>query len=77
MREVIDGQHRLRTVLSYVAPELLPDFNLERDGFTVKKTHNKELAGKKFNELDDDTKPRFSIFNSVFMFFLLTWMTVR
>jgi hypothetical protein len=56
MREVIDGQQRLRTVLSYVAPELLPDFVPARDGFTVKKTHNKDLADKKFSDLDPDTK---------------------
>lgn len=56
MREVIDGQQRLRTVLSYVSPELLTDFDKTRDAFTVKRTHNKELAGKKFNELDPDIK---------------------
>lgn len=56
MREVIDGQQRLRTVLSYVVPELVPNFVANRDEFTVTKTHNKELAGKKFSELDPDTK---------------------
>jgi hypothetical protein len=58
MREVVDGQQRLRTVLSYVAPELLADFNQERDSFTVKKSHNSELAGKRFHELDNETKRR-------------------
>ncbi len=56
VREVIDGQQRLRTVLSFVVPELLADFNEERDTFVVKKTHNAELAGKKFKELDAETK---------------------
>jgi len=56
MRQVVDGQQRLRTVLSFVSPELLPDFDEARDAFTVKRTHNKELAGKKFSELDPDTK---------------------
>lgn len=56
VREVIDGQQRLRTVLSYIAPDLLPDFNEERDAFTVRKTHNKDLAGKRFKDLDTDTR---------------------
>ena len=56
MREVVDGQQRIRTVISYIAPQLLKDFDLSRDVFNIKKTHNKELAGKSFKELDDDTK---------------------
>ena len=56
MREVIDGQQRLRTVFSYVDPVCLKDFKNERDFFTVKKTHNKDIAGKSFGELDDDLK---------------------
>lgn len=53
-REVIDGQQRLRTIISYVAPDLLPDFDPKRDRFTVKRTHNDELAGKSFNQLAPD-----------------------
>jgi uncharacterized protein with ParB-like and HNH nuclease domain len=56
MREVIDGQQRIRTVVSYVAPQLLKDFDPSRDVFNIKKTHNKDLAGKSFKQLDDDTK---------------------
>jgi hypothetical protein len=56
MREVIDGQQRLRTVFSYVDPASLGDFRVERDSFTVKKTHNKDIAGKAFGDLDDDLK---------------------
>jgi len=56
IREVVDGQQRLRTVLGYVSPELLPDYNPTRDFFKVKKTHNKDLAGKSFDELDDELK---------------------
>ncbi len=58
VREVIDGQQRLRTIISFIAPNLLPDFNPDKDDFTVKKTHNKELAGKKFSELDEDIQNR-------------------
>jgi uncharacterized protein with ParB-like and HNH nuclease domain len=56
MREVIDGQQRIRTVISYIAPKLLKDFDPSRDVFDIKRTHNKELAGKSFKQLDDDTK---------------------
>ena len=57
-REVVDGQQRIRTVISYVIPNLLEDFNAGRDEFVISKSHNKELANKKFSELDDDIKQR-------------------
>ena len=57
-KEVIDGQQRLRTVLAYIEPSLLSDFNPERDDFTVQSTHNKELAGKQFKELSQDLQRR-------------------
>jgi len=56
IREVVDGQQRLRTVLGYISPGLLPDYTPERDSFTVKKTHNEDLAGKLFDELDAERK---------------------
>jgi uncharacterized protein with ParB-like and HNH nuclease domain len=55
-REVVDGQQRIRTVISYIAPLFIKDLNKERDIFTVKRSHNKELYGKKFSELLDDTQ---------------------
>ena len=55
-REVIDGQQRLRTVISYVAPGLLADYRPLVDDFTVSKSHNSTLAGLKFDELDIDSK---------------------
>lgn len=58
IREVIDGQQRLRTIIAYIAPELLEDFDSSIDDFLVKKTHNVELAGKKFDNLSDDAKDR-------------------
>ncbi len=64
IREVVDGQQRLRTVLSFVCPEYLTDYNPERDDFTVSKNHNKNIAEKKFNELDDET--RYKILNYEF-----------
>ena len=56
IRQVVDGQQRLRTVLGYVSPELLPDYDPSRDEFTVKRTHNMDLAGKTFKELDEESK---------------------
>jgi len=57
-RVVIDGQQRLRTVLSFVCPELLGDFDKDADGFEVLKSHNKEIAGKPYSMLPDDIKEK-------------------
>lgn len=46
IREVVDGQQRLRTILSFM-----------KDGFTISKKHNKIYGGLHFSELsaiDDD-----------------------
>ena len=51
-REVVDGQQRLRTVLSFVAPTLLTNHDPYRDDFVVSKAHNTEVAGKTFAGLD-------------------------
>lgn len=56
IREIIDGQQRIRTVLSFVCPEYLTDYNPIRDAFTVTKAHNKEIAGRSFSELDAEIK---------------------
>ncbi len=55
-REVVDGQQRLRTLLTYIEPEALADYDVERDRFEVRKTHNTELAGKGFKELPADLR---------------------
>jgi uncharacterized protein with ParB-like and HNH nuclease domain len=55
-REVVDGQQRIRTLVSYIAPSFIKDINPGRDIFTVKRSHNKELYGKKFSELPGDTQ---------------------
>lgn len=64
IREVIDGQQRLRTLISFIAPELLADFNPNRDDFTVSEAHNSVIANKKFKDLSEDDKQR--IFNYEF-----------
>lgn len=57
IRDVVDGQQRLRTVLSYLDPSCLPDYN-DADKFTVAKKDNPEYGGKTFAELDQETRQR-------------------
>src|SRR5687767_11913972 len=52
VREVVDGQQRLRTLIAYIDSKLLKDYDKEKDAFVVKKTHNPEIAGKSFGQLD-------------------------
>jgi hypothetical protein len=59
VREVVDGQQRLRTLLGFIAPTLLADFDPARDGITIRRTHNPELAGRSFDQLPDEYKHRF------------------
>ena len=58
VREVVDGQQRIRTLLSFIDKTLLSDWEAQRDEFTVTKAHNAEIAGKTFPELDGDYKQR-------------------
>jgi hypothetical protein len=55
-REVVDGQQRIRTVLAFLVPKLVKNFDPNRDDFTIKKTHNKDLAGKPFTDLPPEVK---------------------
>lgn len=43
IREVVDGQQRLRTILSYL-----------KDGFQISKKHNQDYGGVYFSQLHDD-----------------------
>jgi len=52
-REVVDGQQRLRTLISFIDPKLLKDFKKGQDDFSVKKSHNPEVAGMTFDKLDE------------------------
>lgn len=58
IRDVVDGQQRLRTLFSFIDPSSLADFDPQRDRFTVKRSHNRELAGKSFAELDPEWQGR-------------------
>jgi hypothetical protein len=53
-REVVDGQQRLRTLIGFIDPTALPDFDEERDAFLVIPTHNDAIAGKRFGRLDPE-----------------------
>ncbi len=53
-RDVVDGQQRIRTILSFVEPALVPGFDPARDEFTIDKAHNPELGGKGFGDLEED-----------------------
>ena len=57
-REVVDGQQRIRTVITYIDPKLLIDYKPQRDDFTVQLVHNEELGDKRFSELPHDLKSR-------------------
>lgn len=58
LREVVDGQQRLRTILSFIEPALLKDFDQAKDGFTVESVHNGDLAGHTFKELSSEIRQR-------------------
>jgi hypothetical protein len=58
LREVVDGQQRLRTLISYIEPKLLEDYDSEKDDFSVSRTHNKSLARKSFRQLSSKIKQR-------------------
>jgi hypothetical protein len=45
-REIIDGQQRIRSILDYIVNE----------NFSIKRSHNKEHGGKRYSELDPETK---------------------
>lgn len=56
-REVVDGQQRLRTVISFVAPSLLGEqFDPARDTFVIKGVHNREFGGMSFRDLPPDIR---------------------
>lgn len=52
IRQVVDGQQRLRTILAYVDIDCIDDAD-DWDRFTVLRSHNREYAGLSFQQLDD------------------------
>lgn len=54
--EVVDGQQRLRTLLAFIDPDALEDYDKEIDEFTVRRIHNREIANKPFSRLPREIK---------------------
>ena len=57
-REVVDGQQRLRTILSFIQPQSLPNYNAARDSFRIEEVHNKDLADRDFKDFPVEIKQR-------------------
>ena len=56
VREVVDGQQRLRTLIAFIEPTLLKDYDEDKDSFVVRKTHNEAIAGRTFRQLDSEVR---------------------
>lgn len=56
VREVVDGQQRLRTLFGFIAPDVLTDLDPSRDVFEVLSKHNTDIAGRPFARLPPDVK---------------------
>jgi len=54
LMEVVDGQQRLTTLLSFIEPGAFA----ASKHFTISKAHSRELAGKSFDELSGDLQRR-------------------
>ena len=54
-RAVVDGQQRLRTILSFVDPDCISDAD-EWDDFRLLRSHNAEYAGMSFADLPEDAQ---------------------
>ena len=50
LREVVDGQQRLRTIISYINPDILTDYDEGRDAFEIKRIHNPEAGGENLQQ---------------------------
>jgi hypothetical protein len=56
IREVVDGQQRLRTIFAFVEPKLLKDFKRDRDSFLLDKTYSPEFPDYTYNGLPKEIK---------------------
>ena len=54
-REVVDGQQRIRTVVAFVAPELIKD-SQPTDEFKISRSHNPGLGGSRYRDLPKATR---------------------
>lgn len=58
VRQVVDGQQRLRTLFTYINADILADYDADRDFFAVRRSHNEEIAGKRFSDLAGEVQHR-------------------
>lgn len=58
IRDIVDGQQRLRTLIAFIMPSSLKNYDPEKDDFKISRSHNRQLANKKFEDLDRDLKQR-------------------
>lgn len=52
---VVDGQQRLRTLISYIEPSSLTDYG-ESDKFSLLRSHNPQFGGLSFSELPEEVR---------------------
>lgn len=57
VRQVVDGQQRLRTILAYVDIDSLEEIE-DWDRFSILRSHNREFAGLAFAQLPPDIQSR-------------------
>jgi len=54
--EVVDGQQRLRTLISFIEPASLEDYDSKFDSFQMSRADNPNLAGKSFDSWPSQIK---------------------
>ena len=55
VRQVVDGQQRIRTLLAFIDPHCLQDWT-DEDEFTVLRSHSREHHGRPFGELPEHVR---------------------
>ena len=58
IKEVVDGQQRLRTLFTFIDSDCLRDFDSETESFNIKRIHNQEFASKTFSKLPAKIRTR-------------------
>jgi hypothetical protein len=56
IREIVDGQQRLRTIFAFVNSKLIKDFKPSRDAFLLDKTYSPEFPDNAYNDLPKEIK---------------------
>ena len=57
-REVVDGQQRIRTLITFIDPSAVDDYSADRDEFQVQTVHNPEIANRPFHEIPQGLQHR-------------------